>query len=133
MGQDYIGMFSWWFVIQPSLFKYRSRFIRGSGVQSNSIDSKFHFHWETLDKSDKLGLPYVYLIPLFNKSILLSVNVCKIAGWVTNSLDPDQMPQNAACDLRYTVCPGLSSEYNVEYVWQFDQIDPSEVIPDPTL
>ena len=40
-----------------------------------------------------------YLILLFNKSILLSMNVCKVAGWVANSVDPDQMLHSAASDL----------------------------------
>ena len=32
-------------------------------------------------------------------SILLPVDVYKTAGWVASSVDPDQMPQNAASDL----------------------------------
>ena len=34
-----------------------------------------------------------------NKSILLPVNVCKTAGCVANSEDPDQTPHSAASDL----------------------------------
>ena len=34
-----------------------------------------------------------------NKSILLSADVFKTAGCVTNNLDPDQMPHCVASDL----------------------------------
>ena len=42
--------------------------------------------------------------------LLLPVNMCKISGWVANSVDPDQTPLNAASDrgLHYVlkhVCP----------------------------
>ena len=71
------------------------------GVGGNSVehplDSKFHFHgkfWIHLIKFVTL-----FLILLFNKSILLSVNVCNIAGSVANSTDPDQMLCSAASNL----------------------------------
>ena len=55
------------------------------GVDPNPhFDSKFHFHgkfWINL-----LHFGTRFLILLFNKSIL-PVNVCKIAGWVANSVD----------------------------------------------
>ena len=35
----------------------------------------------------------------------------KIAGWLTNSVDPDQMPLSAVSDQNYIVCCGL-------YVWK---------------
>ena len=68
-------------------------------VQSNPhtkphFDSKFHFH----------GKFWINLIlRLFDKSILLPVNVYEIAGWVANSVDPDQTPPDLA-----QACP---SEY----------------------
>ena len=34
-----------------------------------------------------------------HKSMLLPVNVSKIAGWVANSVDHDQMPHSVASDL----------------------------------
>ena len=57
-----------------------------------------------------------YHILLFNKSILLPVNVCKIAGEVANSVDPDQMPHSAPPDLHLNcllrpVCPNVLSKY----------------------
>ena len=74
---------------------------------------KISFSWKNLNKLDKLGIPclpymfiylILYLILLFNKSILPPVNVCKVVGWVANSVDPV---------LRrliwvYTVCSSLS-------------------------
>ena len=48
--------------------------------------SKFHFQVT------------LFPIPLFNKAILLPVNLCKIAGWVANSVDSDQTPRSAASD-----------------------------------
>ena len=74
-----------------------------------------------MDKSDKFVMPYyprysqplpLYLILLFNKSILLPVNVCKIAWCVVNSVDPDQTPRSAATDLGLhglpkPVCPNM--------------------------
>ena len=55
------------------------------------------FAWESLDKFDMSGT--LFLVLLFNKSILPPVNVCKIAGLVANSVDPDQTPRSAASDL----------------------------------
>ena len=64
--------------------------------------------WKILDKFDKFGISYLpiiftlrtfYLILLFNKSILLPLNMYKIVGSVANIVDPDQMPQNVASDL----------------------------------
>ena len=62
---------------------------------------------EMLDKSDKFGnhiYPYyshhlLFSLHLFYKSILLSMNVCKIAVSVAISADPDQTPRSAAADL----------------------------------
>ena len=39
-----------------------------------------------------------YLILFFSKSILLHMNVCKIAEWQANSVYTDQMLQNVASD-----------------------------------
>ena len=65
-----------------------------SGVQSNpSLTHNFIF----MGHFDKFGT--LYLVLLFNKSILLPVNVCEIAGWVENSVDPDQTPRSAASGL----------------------------------
>ena len=68
---------------------------------------KISFSWEILDKFDKYGT--LFLILLFNKSILLPVCVCKIAGWVANSVNLIR-----CCVLRrlvwvYTVCSGVSA------------------------
>ena len=61
--------------------------IRGS-TEPPSLWLKITFSWEILDK---FVIQYyllifttltLYLILLFNKSILLSVNECKIARWV---------------------------------------------------
>ena len=54
------------------------------------LDSKFHFH-------DKFGT--LFLILLFNKPILLPVNVCRIAWLVASSVNPDQTPHSAASNL----------------------------------
>ena len=63
---------------------------------------------------DKFGITYFclkYSHPLlFNKSILLPLNVCRIAEWMANSVDPDKTPRSAASDLSLhclfmTVCP----------------------------
>ena len=67
----------------------------GGGSLLSPFDSNFH-SWEILDKFDKfLSL----FLTLFNKFILLPVNVRKIAGWVANSVDPDQMLCSAVSDL----------------------------------
>ena len=60
------------------------------GFQGSIWDIAFIFNIKTL-------------IFLFNKSILLSLNVCKIAGWVANSVDPDQTPRSAASVLGSTL------------------------------
>ena len=52
---------------------------------------------KSLDKFGTLFL--ILLILLFNESIFLPVNVCKIAGWVVNSVDPDQMVHSVVSDL----------------------------------
>ena len=59
----------------------------------------------------------LYLILLFNKSILLPTNLCKIAGWVANSVDPDQTPRSAASDLGLhcllrPACPKMLRKYD---------------------
>ena len=41
----------------------------------------------------------LYHIFLFNKPILLYVNVCKIAGWQAHSVDAEQTPRSEAYDL----------------------------------
>ena len=75
---------------------------------------KISFSWEILDKFDKFGT--LFLIPLLNKSRLLPVNMCKIAGWVANRVDPDQMLHSAASDLGLhcllrPICPNTKSKY----------------------
>ena len=69
-----------------------------------------------LEKFDTFGLPYLlliftsltfYLKRLINKSVLLSMSVCKIAGRSTNGEDPDQTPQSVMSI--YIVCSGLPS------------------------
>ena len=70
-------------------------------VQSNPLTQNFIF-MGILEKIDKFGIPYLPLIfksltfyhkRLINQSILLSMNVCKIAGRLANGVDPDQTPQ----------------------------------------
>ena len=67
---------------------------------------------------DKFDLEYcihtlaLYLILLFNRSILLPVCVCKIAECVANSVVPDQKPRSVASDLGLhclimPVCPNI--------------------------
>ena len=41
----------------------------------------------------------LFLMLLFNKSILIPMSVCKIALSVANSVDPDQTSRSAASDL----------------------------------
>ena len=59
-------------------------------------------------------LPYIFisitlgLILLLNKSIFLPANMCKIAVWEPNSVDPDQMPRSAVSDLGLHFCSGMS-------------------------
>ena len=65
-----------------------------------SFDSKIHFHGEILDE---FGIPYVYyfftpltlylIFLLVCTSIVLPVNVCKVALLLANSVDPDQTPR----------------------------------------
>ena len=53
----------------------------------------------------------LYRILLFN--ISLSVKECKIAGWVTTSVDPDKRPRSVASDhgLHCLLGPVCLSEY----------------------
>ena len=72
------------------------------------LTKSFNF-MEILDTSDKFGIPYlpwivvasrkIFLVILFNKFVLLLINVCKIAIRVANSVYPDQTPRSAASDL----------------------------------
>ena len=53
-----------------------------------------------LYKFDKFGTPPCFLrLLVFNKPILVPVNVCKVAGWVANIVDPDQTPRSVTSDL----------------------------------
>ena len=71
------------------------------GVQSNPLWLKISCSWEILDKFDKFGILTIhihtyYLTFLFNKPFFfLSMNVCKIVGWVENNVDPGQIPHSA--------------------------------------
>ena len=57
--------------------------------------------------------------------------MCKIAGWVANTIDPHQTPRSA--DLGYTVCLGLSVWIRrVGTVIWFNRI-PSEILLDLPL
>ena len=56
------------------------------------------------------------LVFLFSKSILLPVDVCKIASRVANSADPDKIPRSTASDLGLhymlrPVFPNMKSKY----------------------
>ena len=59
----------------------------------------------SLEILDKFGIPKyshffsLHLILPFNKTILLPIIVCKIVGWVANSVDPDQMPHSVESNL----------------------------------
>ena len=64
------------------------------------------FSWEIKDKFYKFGT--FFLILFINKSILLPVNGCQIAGSEAKSEDPDQTPPFAASDLGLHCCSGLS-------------------------
>ena len=90
-------------------------FGRVGAVSRTPFWLKISFSWDILENLDKFGRPYLsqivayltlYLILLFINSILLPVSVYKIAGWVTNSIDPDQTPRSAVW--AYTICSGLS-------------------------
>ena len=48
---------------------------------------------------------------MFNKYILLPVNVCTIAGGVTNSVDQDLTPRSVAPDLGLQFARDCLSEY----------------------
>ena len=77
------------------------------------FDSKFHFNVEILDEFRTL-----FLNLLFNGSILLPRNVCKMAWWVANSVDPDQTPRCATSDLGLQclfrpVCPNRKIKGNM--------------------
>ena len=82
------------------------------GFSQTPFDSKFHFHGRFWINLINLGH---FFILLYNVH-LLPVNVCKIAEWVANCVDPDQTPRSAASDLglhcllRY-VCPNTFSKY----------------------
>ena len=108
----------------------RGGFRGDSGVQSNFFLTQ-NFKMGNLDKFDKFGT--LSLILLFNKSILLPVNLCKIAGRVANSVDRDQTPRSAASDLGLycllrPVCP------NIRIISNIIKSSPSEILPlDPPL
>ena len=85
------------------MFGKQGRIQSGAGVR-DSVESSFDYLFWIFDKFGTF-----YLILLLNKSILLPVKVRKIAGWVANSVDPDQTPRFA---LFVQAC---LSEY-VEYV-----------------
>ena len=58
-----------------------------------------------------------YLYKTLNKSTLLSVDMSEIAGRLSNSVDSDQPPQNAASDLGLhrllkSVCPNTKGKYD---------------------
>ena len=68
---------------------------RRGKVRMNPFDNKFLFHGKFWTHYINLGYSILnvhtpYLLLYINKSILLSVNKCKMAGWVANSVDPDQ-------------------------------------------
>ena len=74
----------------------------------NPLWLKLLFSFDILDTPDTFRIPYLpeiftllvlYSKPLFNKSTLLPVNMCKIVGWVANSVEPDQTPHSASSDL----------------------------------
>ena len=88
-------------------FRGGSRKGGGGGVVEPLLTKSFNF-MEILDTSDKFGIPYlpwivasrkIFLVILFNKFVLLLINVCKIAIRVANSVYPDQTPRSAASDL----------------------------------
>ena len=129
----------WW-----SVYMFRGRFRGGSGVQvqpanplpptPTPMTKKYHFHeWEILDKFDKFGTPS-FLLLLLNKSILLPADVCKIAGWVANSIDPDQLPRSGMSDLDLycllrSICPNMWNKYGNMII----KSNPSEILLDPPL
>ena len=82
--------------------KSRGGFRRGSwGSVEPLLDTKFMrmFLYKFVFTINILTINILtpYSLPLmFFKSILLPVNVCKMAGWVANSADPDRF---AASDL----------------------------------
>ena len=70
-------------------YKGIQRGLGARGFNLTPFNSKFHFHGKYLIQSINLGYrPYsiysqslsLYLIIFSNKSILLSMNLCKIAG-----------------------------------------------------
>ena len=76
---------------------------------------------------------HLFLVLLFNKSIVLPVNVYNIAGRVANNVDPDQTPRSAASDLVLhcllrPVCPNTYSTYG-----NMIKSNPSEILLDPPL
>ena len=102
IGKQYIHMFcGFW-----------SGLLRVSGADSEGVRevplTKNVIFVEILGKFDKFRIPYFtldshtpysFLILLFNKSILLSISVCKIAIRVANTVDPDQTSRSVASDL----------------------------------
>ena len=75
------------------------------GFSRTPLWLEISFSWEFLDKFDESGTLSIWWVwdtfhyTSLNKSILLPVNVCKIAGWEANSVDLDQTPRSAASDL----------------------------------
>ena len=98
---------------------------RVCGVQTNPLlIQNFFFHrkflkiwkiWDTVfirNSHIHYSIAYIFLQQIY----LLSMNVCKIAGWVANSVDPDQTPRSAASDLGLhcllrSVFPNTQSKY----------------------
>ena len=92
-------MWSNYLLLEFSLFQkaFQGRIHMGFGGSIEPLRLKISFSRETLDTFYNFRIPYLpqiftaltfYRILLFNQSILLPVNVCKIARWVANSVDP---------------------------------------------
>ena len=72
--------------------------------------------WDMISNQPYISITLTFCQIFLNKSIQLPMNVYKIAGWVANSVEPDQMPQHAASDLGLhcllrLVFPNMQSKY----------------------
>ena len=73
------GMFSIFFVIFAQEQGQIQKWVGGGGQGISTLSLKFHFYGKFWIQLINLGY-CLYLIHFFNKSILLPMNLCKIAG-----------------------------------------------------
>ena len=101
------GHISYMYLQRCKEWHFRGGFRGGSwGSVESPFDSKFHFHRKFWINLINLG-PFCFIL-LFNKSILLLVNVYKTAGWVAKHCRPWLDAAFWCLIWFYTVCSGLS-------------------------